>query len=242
MAEDKFPEEGEIVLCTVKEIHGTTVFVTVEKYNKTGVIATSEIAPGRIRNIRDYVVPQKKIVCMVLRVDQAKGHIDLSLRRVTKSQAQEEIQRFKKEKEAETILKIVLKDKFEEVFDKVVKKYSSVYNALEASREDPSILEEFLGKEDSAKVQKIVAEKIKTKKISARAEIKITSTDPEGISVIKNALNLKDIKVSYLGAPNYLLISEDKDHKVANKKLENAIQKITESLKKSGSKVEVIEQ
>ena len=55
-------EVGDIVLCTVDRIIGTTVFVGIEG-NGEGSIVTSEIAPGRIRNLRDYVVPKKKIVC-----------------------------------------------------------------------------------------------------------------------------------------------------------------------------------
>ncbi len=74
-------EEGDIVLCTVVKIERTTVFVKLED-GKEGTINTSEIAPGRIRNLRDYVVPDKKIVCKILSIDP-KGNINLSLRRVT---------------------------------------------------------------------------------------------------------------------------------------------------------------
>ena len=58
-------EEGQIVLCTVDKIVGTTVFVKIED-NGEGTITTSEISPGRIRNLRKYVIPGKKIVCKVL--------------------------------------------------------------------------------------------------------------------------------------------------------------------------------
>src|SRR3989304_1204806 len=74
-------EEGDIVLCTVDRIVGTTVFVKIEGEDSEGSIITAEIAPGRIRNLRDYVIPKKKIVCKILRV-QGKN-IELSLRRVT---------------------------------------------------------------------------------------------------------------------------------------------------------------
>ena len=51
-------QEGELVLCTVDKIMGTTVFVRLEN-NVEGTITLSEIAPGRIRNLRDYVAPGK---------------------------------------------------------------------------------------------------------------------------------------------------------------------------------------
>ena len=46
-------EEGQLVLCTVTKIVGTIVFVRIEDTNFEGTITFPEIAPGRIRNIRD---------------------------------------------------------------------------------------------------------------------------------------------------------------------------------------------
>ena len=71
-------EVGDIVLCTVERIEKTIVFVKIEDENKDleGSIIMSEVAPGRIRNIRNYVVPKKKIVCKVLRI--SGNRIDLS--------------------------------------------------------------------------------------------------------------------------------------------------------------------
>jgi translation initiation factor 2 alpha subunit (eIF-2alpha) len=54
-------EVGDVVLCTVDRTAGTVVFVKIDGYGE-GSIITSEIAPGRIRNLREYVVPKKKIV------------------------------------------------------------------------------------------------------------------------------------------------------------------------------------
>ena len=74
---------GEIVMCTVDRIVGTIVFVKIDG-NGEGSIILSEIAPGRIRNLRDYVVPKKRIVCKILRI--SGDRIDLSLRRVTQKE------------------------------------------------------------------------------------------------------------------------------------------------------------
>ncbi len=81
-----YPEEGELVFCEVTKVQYNSVFVNIEDYNKSGLIHISEISPGRIRNIRDYVKEGKMIVCKVLKTDEKKGHIDLSLRRVTEIQ------------------------------------------------------------------------------------------------------------------------------------------------------------
>ena len=59
-------EVGDFAMCTVDRIVGTIVFVKIDGRGE-GSIILSEIAPGRIRNLRNYVVPKKRIVCKVLR-------------------------------------------------------------------------------------------------------------------------------------------------------------------------------
>ena len=81
------PEENEIVICTVKKILPHGVFVGLDEYkDKEGLIHISEISPGRVRNIRDFVKEGKRIVCKILKINLERNHIDLSLRRVTQSQ------------------------------------------------------------------------------------------------------------------------------------------------------------
>ena len=82
----KSPEIGDIVICTVKKVLPHSVFVDLDEYGKEAMIHISEIAPGRIRNIRDYVKEGKKVICKILNLDLNKGYIDLSLRRVTQTQ------------------------------------------------------------------------------------------------------------------------------------------------------------
>ena len=52
--------EGALVLCTVKKVEKTTVFVEIEG-NGEGSMVFSEVAAGRIRNLRDHISPNKKI-------------------------------------------------------------------------------------------------------------------------------------------------------------------------------------
>ena len=55
-------------MVTVTKIEYHSVFVELDEYGKTALIHISEISPGRIRNIRDFVkVEDKKIVCKVLK-------------------------------------------------------------------------------------------------------------------------------------------------------------------------------
>src|SRR3990167_3310904 len=111
-------EEGDLVLCTVEKIVGTIVFVNIDGEKKQGSIVLSEIAPGRIRNLRDYVVPKKKIVCKILRIYD-KGNIELSLRRVTLKEKKEVLEQFKLEKSYESILRSVLGENAQKIIENI---------------------------------------------------------------------------------------------------------------------------
>src|SRR3989344_2821655 len=99
------PEEGDLVLCTVKRILYHSVFVSIDEYsNLEGMVHISEIAPGRIRNLRDYVKEGKRIVCKVLKIDAQTGNIDLSLRRVGTGLRMKKVAEYKQEEKAEKLL------------------------------------------------------------------------------------------------------------------------------------------
>ena len=104
-------EVGDIVLCTVDKIAGTTVFVNINGATEQGYISLSEIAPGRIRNIRDYVVPKKVIICKILKVSGRT--IELSLRRVTPKEQKTLREKSKLERSYKSILKTILNEKLE---------------------------------------------------------------------------------------------------------------------------------
>src|SRR3989339_358149 len=102
-----FPEEGELVLCTVTKLSSHSIFVDLDEYQKQGLIHITEVSPGRIRNIRDFVREGKKVVCLVLRINQERGYIDLSLRRVNESQKRAKIDEVKQEQKAEKIIEML---------------------------------------------------------------------------------------------------------------------------------------
>src|SRR3989339_141609 len=138
LKKEGFPEEDELVLCTVTKIFHNGVFVDLDEYNKGGMIHISEVSPGRIRTLSDFVKEGKKVVCKVLRIDQEKGHIDLSLRRVNEGQKKEKINEIKHEQKAEkTIelaakkLSITVEKLYDEISSKIIEKYGLIYLCFE---------------------------------------------------------------------------------------------------------------
>ena len=143
-----FPEESELVLCTVASVQFHSVSVELDEYGKTGLIHISEVSPGRIRNIRDFVKEGKKIVCKVLKINQEKGYIDLSLRRVNESEKRRKIDEIKKEQNAEKIVEIAsskigikTEDMYGAILDKISKDYPSLHGFFEDAAKDEKLLE-----------------------------------------------------------------------------------------------------
>ena len=161
-------EEGQVVLCTVIKIVGTTVFVKIEG-NGEATIITSEIAPGRIRNLRDYVVPNKKIVCKVLSIDKERS-VHLSLRRVSAKERKEVLEQYSKEKSWVATLKTIVKDA-EKVIEKIKKNHTLV-DFFEKVKEMPELLEKLVSKEEAQKLLKIINEK-KEKEVSVKREFQL---------------------------------------------------------------------
>ncbi|MFH1248794.1 MAG: S1 RNA-binding domain-containing protein [archaeon] len=240
---NKIPEQDELVLCTVDRIIETSVFVKIDSYGREGVISTSEIAPGRIRNLRDYVRPKKKIVCKILRISQDGTYIDLSLRRVTQKEAQKVMDDFERERNDIAILKTILKEKVSEIVENIKKNNQSVTEFLQSAKEEDFKKVGF-GKEQTDQIIKIINDKPE-KKVYVKAKMTMSSESGDGVVKIKNILSqllktYKNLDINYLSAPNYSISVESTDYKTANTQLDAIISKILEQSKSAGIKTEII--
>jgi len=224
-------EEGQIILGTVNKIVGTTVFVEIEG-NGEGTLITSEISPGRIRNLRDYVVPGKKIVCKILNIRGNRIH--LSLRRVKQNERKQLLDKIKKEKNCKAILKTVLEKESEKIIKKITED-QTLSDFFEQVKQEPKILEKYVKKQDADKIIKILESK-KEKPKEIRHIIKLSSNSSNGILKVKNIINqaCKDSKcdISYIAAGKYSLRIQGPDFK----EIKSEINKVTQSIEKQAKK------
>jgi len=223
-------EIGDVVMCVVERIVGTTVFVKIDG-NGEGNIILSEIAPGRIRNLRDYVVPKKIIICKIIRL--SGDRIDLSLRRVTPKEQKEIKERYKQEKSYKSILKTILGDKAESIMG-LIEKEKPAYIFLEEAKENPDSLEKFVGNENSKKILDILNNQ-KQKNFSIKKEFSLTIKKPNGLELIKEILGKnKSLEIRYISAGRYSIKTENSDPKKANQLLVQTLTEIEKSAKKQG--------
>lgn len=241
-----FPEEEELALCTVTAIHFHSVFVKLDEYNRQGMIHISEISPGRIRNIRDFVVEGKKVICKVLRVDQQKGHIDLSLRRVNEAQKRAKNNEIKQEQLAENIIKFSaqkLGQKPELFFQKLAaqlipQKYSNLYLAFEDVVAGKLNLDSIVDEKTAKELTAIILQRIKAPEVSIKAAISLTSYAPDGVNIIKDLFkkcsSVKgNFSMVYTGGGNYRLVITAADYKEAESVLDNILNVINTTAEKN---------
>jgi len=246
-----FPEEGEFVLCTVTNIQYNSVFAKLNEYEKTGLIHISEISPGRIRNIRDYVTEGKVIVCVVLRIDQERGYIDLSLRRVNEREKKKTVERVKQEQKAEKIIEnfakannLDVKSFYRKIASPILNSYSYVHSAFFDVVEKKTTLEKLgIPKDVAESFEKVILEKIKPKIVSIEGTIKLEIYNENGVEIVKkifsNALSQqKNASVNYAGGGKYRIRVQSKDYKAAENILGETIKKMEQESEKNSAKFE----
>ena len=247
-----FPVEDEIVLCKVTKIYPNSVFVSLLEYSRGGIIHISEVSPGRIRNLREFVSIDRQIICKVLRIDQEKGHIDLSIRRVNSHQRQEKLEGIKQELKSEALVKamsVKLKKDFKKLYLEIskfiFKDYAYIHLAFKEVAENNLKLSDLgIDKPLAKEFEQAIIEKFTPEKIRISGEIELRSNAPDGVEQVKKLLHSVEevsetIEISYLGAGKYKLIIEDLDYKPAEKNLKE-IKKLLEKFSKKGAKAEFV--
>ncbi len=227
-----YPEVDEIVLCKVTTIFPNSVFVELMEYSRSGLVHISEVSPGRIRNLREFISLDRIIVCKVLKIDKEKGHIDLSLRRVNSHQRQEKLEEVKQETKAESVVRNLskkLKKPAEDIYDELTSKlfpeYSHLYLCFrDIVSGDLNLAAKGVENKIAQELSLMVIDKFRPSKIRLEGEIKLQTYDSQGIFKIKSTLLEIEklstaLKITYLGAGRFKIVLEDTDYKPAEKTL-----------------------
>lgn len=249
-----FPEESDLVVCTVTNIQHNSVFVILHEYDKQGMINISEIAPGRIRNIRDYVLEGKIVICKVLRVDEERGYIDLSLRRVSEGQRRQKNDEVKQEQKAEKIieltahaLKLEFPKLYAQVSSKLLKEYFYIYQAFDAVAKSSLNLTDYFEKSIADKLDEIIKDKIRPKEVLMGGDLTLSVWEENGLETVKKSLidtekkfTNTNLSIRYLGGGKYRLLIKGTDFKEMEKILKESSDFICTQIKKSKGKAEYV--
>ncbi len=247
---DDFPEEGDLVVGSVKNVKNFGAFINLEEYDqKEGFIHISEVSSGWVKYIRDFVREGQKVVCKVLNVEEAKGHIDLSLKRVNDHLKRQKIQEWKNEQKAEKLFEIIaakidkdLQECYDEFGDELIEKFGYLYGAFEeaAISKDNLTDEGFKGDWIDVFVE-LANDNITPPFVSIQGVLDISLPTANGILKISEALTEVEkedvdevsIVITYQGAPSYRMVIKAPDYKVAEEELRVAVEAVTDSISKA---------
>jgi len=247
----EWPEVGDLVIATIETVTDYGAYAKLDEYNKRGLLHVSEISSSWIRNIRDFVREGQKMVLKVLRVDTEKGHIDLSLRRVTKREKIEKILSWKKDRKAEALLrevaeKVGLSD--EEVYEKagvlVEEKYGLYEGFEKVVKEGTEVLTKIGVPESLAKAfAEVAEERIHVKMVKVKGTLEIRCMKPNGVKIIKDSfLNAEkaektkdaDVRFYVVAAPKYSVEVLAENYKRAEEVLQKVAQSVISNAVKAG--------
>ena len=237
------PETGDLVVVTIKDVKNFGANVKLDEYEgKEGFIHIAEVATGWVKHIRDHLREGQRTVCKVLNVDQERGYIDLSLKRVNDHQKREKISQWKNQQKSSKLLELAAEqlnktvDECEEEFGTFLRtKYGTLYEAFEEAAADEDWLPDKKGKWKQVIIQ-IAKENVVPPYVQIGGYIESYSLAPDGIDKIKESLLSgisEGVEIQYAGAPRYRISVRDKDYKSAEETLKKSIQAITESSKQN---------
>jgi len=242
----EWPNEGELIVATIYKVLGYGAFANLEEYEgKEAFIHISEVSSGWVKNIRDYVRENQKIVARVLRVNPRKGHVDASLKRIREDQRTKKIQQWKIEQKAEKFLELVAKslDKdldtaYKEVGYKLMDSFGDIYGAFETAAEEGEsvIIDEGIGEEWAKSIVDIAKKNITPPEVHITGYVDIQTFDPNGVDIVKEALKAaegEDIEVQCVGAPRYRITVKSSDYIQAEKELQAAADRAIEIIEES---------
>lgn len=247
----EWPEAGDLVIATIQNVTDYGAYAKLDEYDKQGLLHVSEISSSWVRNIRDFVRESQKVVLKVLRVDVEKGHIDLSLRRVTKRERIEKMMAWKKERKGETLLRDVAEKAGlspEQVYEKAgaaIEKEYGLYEGFErAVKEGPEILTKIGVSEELANAFATVAqERIRVPMVKVKGIVEASCMKPNGVKIIKEAfLSAKKAEKSrnaklrfyVVAAPKYRVEVQADNYKHAEDVLQKVAESVVSNLTKAG--------
>lgn len=256
--EQKYPEVDDLVMVNVKEIADMGAYVKLLEYDEIeGMILLSELSRRRFRSIQKLIRVGRNEVAVVLRVDKDKGYIDLSKRKVIPEDAILCEERYSKSKAVHSILRhiaekhqVALESLYETYAWPLARKYGHAYDGFKLVITNPDQVFEGITPPSMEVYHDLIAQishKMTPNPVKVRADIEVTCFSYEGIDAIKEALRageaagteLVPVKIKLVAAPLFVLTSLALDKNKAVEVLEQAIEKIKESIVAAGGELKV---
>jgi len=144
----KYPKEDETVITKTLSLDNDVVIMSLLEYNNIqGLVLNNELSKKRVRSIHQITKVGNTEVCQVMHVDQAKGYVDLSLKKVSDEEHEACIKNYTRNCVAYQIMtklsRAVKKDietLYEDFGYEAADKYGGLYTYFYRIKEKPELL------------------------------------------------------------------------------------------------------
>lgn len=232
--EKRFPDIGEVVIVKITKCTEIGVYVELVEYNNIeGLIMLGELSKKKIKSLGTYVKPNTIDAAIVIRVDEEKGYIDVSKRKIGQREFEESFMRYTRNKIAHNVMIMVARtlerpidDLYSEYFLKA-KPYGSIHN--------------FFLKINNNEIDDPISEFVKRKfnvtKYKVRADVDVSSY--KGVDDVVNALKVAksvddriEVFLQRMPIYNVCIMVTDKDEGM--RKINDACDRIKDEIEKRG--------
>jgi len=218
---DNWPEEGELLVCTVKNVRENGAYLTLDSYEeKEGFVFIGEVSAGWVKNIRSHVREGQRVVAKVIEVKKDKESINLSIKAVSDERRRETLQNRKNQQRAVQMMRLVTErmgweeEKNSKISSELIEIFGTLYGALEeCAISDTALTDVGFSGEWIKIVTEIAIENIIPPFVEIRGNFDIEVWGSEGVNAIRKALmaaescaeSLEEVTLTchYDGAPHY---------------------------------------
>tara|TARA_B100001248_G_scaffold233762_1_gene195475 strand:+ start:1184 stop:1969 length:786 start_codon:yes stop_codon:yes gene_type:complete len=246
------PEEGELVVVTVKNVKQNGVYVDFDEYpGLEGFIFIGEIASGWVKNIRTFVRDGQRLICKVMRTKKDGSSLELSLKSVSEERRRDRLQEWKNEQRSLQLLKVCgekvgwSEAERDSIGEELAATFGTLYAGFEeAAMNESSIIDAGFEGDWITEFTEIAIENIIPPFVEIKGSLNLSINIDDGVSVIRDALisaeqytSEKDeisVMCFYDGAPEYRIVLKAPDFKTAEDLWGEVTASITNAMEENG--------
>ncbi len=227
----EWPEEGELVICVVRNVKANGAYVDLEEFGeREGFIFIGEVASGWVKNIRAHVREGQRVVCKVTRVREDRGSVDVSLKAVSQERRRVRIQQWKDEQKAMRLVGLLDERIGDEIVGPQIPQFLEIFGSVHATFEAAAVEEDALldaGFEGDwiPQFHRMAIENIIPPFVEVEAILEFAAGRGDGVEQIREVLQgleeLADpdeeifVEARYDGAPRYRITIRAPDYPLA---------------------------
>ncbi|MEM3883786.1 MAG: S1 RNA-binding domain-containing protein [Methanothrix sp.] len=243
------PRPGELVIAQVSKIMQFGAYCKLLEYNGIEVfIPIREVSSGWIKNIHEFLHNGQKLVCKITYIDNQKGTIDASIKKVMPKEAKDKLGTYNLEKRFSILVGKMIKETGEEknkekIDNDIVSEFGSYAQLyFDLSEGTKRFKESKMPKKLKDRLREFIDEQNAKKKHRVAYILEMVVEDTEnGVTMINEALKeaeKADVEISYISSPKYHMVAEGADYKDSEEKVKSAVSTISAKLKNVELKVE----